>query len=232
MSVNIQNHTPVSEGQNPDILQQSRRALAAIARKAFQRHLTASTLGVISMRLPIAGLFLITPPATSFENIRDGDTCLIDASGNLKERISGLKLPPETKFHMQSYVVRVGINAITHLHPPYASAYALRGKPFDLVTDTARSKIKEVLRVQCGECISRFCGLCSCRTDIRTSYAGVNVLLLQEDGIVTLGTSLDDVLILAELAEKTAQAALINNSWPGAPRTILQGNKYQDNYQL
>ena len=206
--------TRVSLEKTPDIMQQYRQALVDTAREACQRHLSAGTFGVISFRLPVAGLFLITPIETSFADIRNGDICLIDSTGNLQKEIGGLKLPPETKFHLKSYTVRTEINAIAHLHPPYASAYALRGKEFGLVTQTARSKIKEVLRVQCGECISRFCGLCSCRTDIRTSYAGVNVLLLKEDGIVTLGTDLEGVMNLADLAEKTAQAAFVNKSWP------------------
>lgn len=199
--------------QNSDILQQSRQALATTARKAFQRHLTASTLGVISMRLPQERLFLITPPEKSFENIRREDIYLIDASGNLKDGPPDLTLPSETKFHLQSYMVRTDINAIAHLHPTYISAYALKGKLFELTTNTARNNIKEILRVQCSECISRYCGLCSCRTDIRTSYAGVDVLLLKEDGIVTLGTSLEDALILADLAEKTSQEISLSSGW-------------------
>ena len=203
---------PVSVEQTPDTIQQYRQALIATAREAYQRHLTAENVGVISMRLPTVGLFLITPIETSFEDIRNGDTCLVDATGTLQQTTSCLKLPSETKFHLKSYMVRTDIHAIAHLHPPHASAYALRGEVFDLVTETARSKIKEILKVQCSECISRFCGLCSCRTDIRTSYAGVNVLLLKEDGIVTLGASLEDALDLADLAEQTARTAAINNS--------------------
>lgn len=204
----------VSVEQTPDIIQQSRQALVVTAREAYQRHLIAETFGVISMRLPMAGLFLITPIGARFEDIRNEDTCLIDATGNLQQGITSLELPSETKFHLKCYMVRTDINAIVHLHPPHASAYALRGELFELVTETARSKIKEVLRVQCGECISRFCGLCSCRTDIRTSYAGVNVLLLKEDGIVSLGASLDDGLDLLDLAEQTARTASSRISQP------------------
>ena len=200
--------------RRPDIILQYRQTLVASAREAYRRHLTAGTYGVISVRLPLAGLYLISSMGTNFGDMRNEDICLIDTSGNLQEETTGLELPSETKYHLKSYTVRTDINAIFHLYPPYASAYARRGKPFNLITDPARSRIKEVLKVQCGECISRFCGLCSCRTDIRTSYAGVNVLLLKEDGMVTLGTSLDDVFYLTELAETTAKNAFINNSWP------------------
>ena len=203
---------PVSVEQTSDIVQQSRQALVATAGEAHQRHLIAETFGVISMRLPTAGQFLITPVGVSFEDIRNDDTCLIDATGNLQQGITGLKLPSETKFHLKCYMVRTDINAIVHLHPPHASVYAQRGEVFELVTDKARSEIKEILRVQCTECISRFCGLCSCRTDIRTSYAGVNVLLLKEDGIVTLGASLKNGLNLMDLAEQTARTASDSSS--------------------
>ena len=131
--------TPVSVEQTPDTIQQYRQALAATAQEAYQRHLTAGNVGVISMRLPTAGLFLITPIETSFEDISSGDTCLVDATGTLQETTSYLKLPSETKFHLKSYMVRTDIHAITHLHPPHASAYAQRGEVFDLVTETARS---------------------------------------------------------------------------------------------
>ena len=208
--MNKLNITPLSAEQTPDIIQQCRRALAGAAREAYQGQLTAGTVGVISMRLPIAGLFLITPAGNSFEDIRNRDTCLVDSAGNLQEESTGRQLPSETKFHLNSYMVRTDIHAIAHLHPSHASAYALRGEVFDLVTESARSEIKEVLRVECRQCISRFCGLCSCRTDIRTSYAGVNVLLLKEDGVVILGTSLEDMLKRAKLTEKTAES--FNNS--------------------
>ena len=202
--------TPLSAGQTPDIIQHCRQALAAAARKAYQGQLTTGTVGVISMRLPAAGLFLITPAGNSFEDISDRDTCLVDATGTLQEASTGRQLPCETMFHLNAYMVRPDTHAIAHLHPSHASAYALRGEVFDLVTERARSEIKEVLRVQCRECFSRFCGLCSCRTDIRTSYAGVNVLLLKEDGVVILGTSLEDMLKRAKLTEKTAES--FNNS--------------------
>ena len=197
--------TPASAEQTPETIRQCRQALAATARQAHQRRLAAGNLGAISMRLPKAGLFLITPFETSFAELRNEETCLVDATGTLQEMTSGWKLPPETPFHLKSYAVRTDIHAIAHLHPPHASAYAQQGKVFNLVTDTARHKIKEILCVQCRECISRFCGLCSCRTDIRTSYAGVNVLILKEDGIVTLGASLEDALNLADLAERTSR---------------------------
>ncbi|MBE0585487.1 MAG: class II aldolase/adducin family protein [Desulfofustis sp.] len=203
--MSILDFTPVIPVVVPDANLPSRQALAAAAREAHQRQLTTAKRGVMSMRLPKSDQFLITSFGSSFEDLGSGYTCLIDATGTLLQGNTGLELPPETRYHLQSYAVRADICAIAHLYPSHVSAYARQGKVFDLVTDTARRVIKEVLRVQCSECISRFCGLCSCRTDIRRSYTGVNVLLLRDDGMVTLGTSLEDALNLAHLAEETAR---------------------------
>jgi ribulose-5-phosphate 4-epimerase/fuculose-1-phosphate aldolase len=205
--MNIIDSTPAGVEPVLDIKLHSRRALADTAQESCRRHLTVSGHGIISLRLPVADLFLITPYETSLEDLRSEDLCLINGRGEVIEGDSGSLLPPETKFHLKSFAVRTDINVIAHLYPPSASAYAARNEVFDLVTETARSQIKEVLRVQCGECISRFCGLCSCRTDIRVSYAGVNVMLLKEDGLVILGASLDDALNLTDIAEETARIA-------------------------
>ncbi|NNK14114.1 MAG: class II aldolase/adducin family protein [Desulfofustis sp.] len=195
-------------------MQQSKELLTKIARRSYERNLTTTTRGVISMRSPEAGLYLITSAETSFQDIKSTDVCLIDEMGTLVDKSTSLILPSETKYHLKSYQVRPDIHAIAHLYPPYVSAYALKNPSFNL-TDTARSTIKEVLKVRCAECISRFCGLCDCRTDIRTSYTGVDVLLLKEDGLVTLGTSLENALDLADLVEKSSREALVHDVWKG-----------------
>jgi len=207
ITMNMLDSTPATVVQIPDITQFSRQALALTTQKAYRRHLTVSTLGVISLRLPLEGQFLITPFESSLGDIKAGDICLVDADSTMLEGAPGSKFPPETNFHLKAFLERPDINAIAHLYPPYSSAYAARNQSCNLRTVSARREIKEILKVVCLECISRFCGLCSCRTDIRVSYTGVNVLFLKEDGMVILGASLKDVLNLAELTENTAQVA-------------------------
>jgi hypothetical protein len=43
--------------------------------------------------------------------------------------------------------------------------------------------------------------LCACIEGQRKSYAGMNVLLLEDNGIVTLEKNLTEVLFLADLVE-------------------------------
>jgi L-fuculose-phosphate aldolase len=116
-----------------------------------------------------------------------------------------MALPLETSIFLNAYKARADVNAIAHLFPPYATAYSARGKLFRLLTKSSQQILREVLKVECKECPSRFAGLCICNTDIRTSYSGVRTLLLKENGIITLGSDLDEALNLARLVEQTSK---------------------------
>ncbi|MCJ7830107.1 MAG: class II aldolase/adducin family protein [Desulfobacterales bacterium] len=192
-----------------DIEQCNRHALAIAAGNAFRRHLTCAGLGAISVRLPLDGLFLITPFGVGLGDVRPEEICLFDARGKGVEASTGLAAPPETPLYLNAYRERPYVNAIAHLHPPYATAYAVRGRLFPLLTGTGRRVLKEVLKVDCRECPSRLSGLCICNTDVRLGHAGVGALLIKEDGILTLGADLAAVLHLADLVENTAKAAYL-----------------------
>lgn len=192
-----------------DSIEMSRRQVAAVAREVFRRRLTTSCLGAVSLRLPITDRFLVTPGEISMEDVRPEDVCLVDSGGNLLGSPAGLTPPAETSLYINVFKDRSDVDAIIHFFPPYGSAYASKGQLFPLLSRKARREIGEILKVDCRECPARFKGLCSCRTDIRESYAGVGTLLLKEDGMATLAASLDEALYKADLVEKAAEAAFM-----------------------
>lgn len=185
------------------IEQRERRALSAAAGKAYRQQLTSAELGTISVRLPSDGLFLMTPFGIGLKELKSEDICLIDSQGKIIGGSTGLSVSPDTSLYLNAYRVRSDVNAIAHLHPAYATSYAARGQLFRM-PGRAGQVLKEVLKVDCRKCPSRFNGLCSC-TDIRTSYSGANALLLREDGILTLGTDISSAIHLAELMENAAK---------------------------
>ena len=193
-----------------DIVQRSRQTVAVTAGKAYQRHLTCAGLGAISVRLPLDDLFLITPFGVGLGDVRSDQICLIDTEGKPAETFPGLAAPPETPLYLNAFRERPDVNAIAHLHPPYATAYAVRGQVFPLLTGTIRRALNEVLKVDCRECPSRFSGLCTCNTDVRLGHAGVGALLLKQDGILSLGADLATVLHLADLVENAARVAYLS----------------------
>ena len=185
--------------------QSNRRKLIDTAKDAYSHHLTCATLGTFSLRLSQTGTFLFTPLGIGFEDLSSEQLILVDSEGTIVEGTEGADLPLETSIFLNAYKARADVNAIAHLFPPYATAYSVRGKLFRLLTKSSQQILREVLKVECKECPSRFAGLCICNTDIRTSYSGVSTLLLKENGIITLGSDLAEALRLATLAEHTAK---------------------------
>ena len=86
-------------------------------------------------------------------------------------------------------------------------------RDFPVVGSSSGSKVGEVLRVRCRTCPSRFAGLCSCFENQRSSYAGVNVLLIEDDGMVILDQHLQGVIERAENMERAA-AAFVGRAGP------------------
>jgi len=163
--------------------------------------------GLLSVRLPHGDLVLVTPAGASLAEIGPEKLILLDLEENIIEKPAGVIVPADTPYVINSYKKRRDVFAIGHFHPPFATAYSITSSGIPLITAHSRRTLKEILRVKCQTCPSRFEGLCACIEGQRKSYAGVNVLLLEDNGIVTLGKNLTEVLSLAGLVEETARIA-------------------------
>lgn len=137
---------------------------------------------------------------------------LLDLEENILDKPAGLIPPAETPYVINAFRKRRDIRAIGHFHPPVATAFSLSPRGIPLIAADSRRRLKEILPVKCKTCPSRFEGLCACIEGQRKSYAGVNVLLLEDDGIVTLGKDLAAVLMLAETVEHAARVAHITEN--------------------
>lgn len=185
--------------------------LAEAARKAFSSGLVTSLPGVLGLRLsPEAMTVFFTPADLSFEDVQPHQICVVHLTGTSLEVPDQLELPTHLKLYLKIFQDRQDVVAFAHLHPPKASSYAAQGLLFDLLGNVDQRPVKELLKVECSQCPSRFTGLCSCRSDIRKSYAGADALLLRGDGIITLAENLNSALSMALFIERSAQYAFEN----------------------
>lgn len=180
--------------------------------KAYARGLCGQFTGLLSVRIPHSDQALVTPAGTPLAEIGPEKMILLDLEENILEKPTGVMVPADTPYVINSYRKRRDVFAIGHFHPPFATAYSLTSSEIPLITAHSRRTLKEILRVNCQTCPSRFEGLCACIEGQRKSYAGVNVLLLEDNGIVTLGKNLTDVLSLADMVEHTARTAWLFRS--------------------
>jgi L-fuculose-phosphate aldolase len=101
---------------------EAREALCEIGRRVWQREYIASNDGNFSVRLAHDRI-LCTPTMVSKGFMEPEDLPIVDLQGKL---VAGRKPPTsEIKIHLSIYQHRSDVNAIVHVHPPHATAFAV-----------------------------------------------------------------------------------------------------------
>ena len=97
-----------------------RQEIINTARLFNKTGLSIGTSGNLSIRVEQG--FLITPTGVSYDDLQPEDIVMMDLQGNM---ISGeLKPSSEWRFHKVIFTERHEINAIVHVHSPYATGIA------------------------------------------------------------------------------------------------------------
>src|SRR3972149_5511689 len=127
-----------------DTLKQLRDELAETCRKALRRGVVGGAGGNISARVPGEDRALISATGISLGDIGPETIVLVDLQGKLLDGAPGMRPSKETGFHVCAYRLRAHVGAVVHLHPPHATAFAVRGMELPLVTDGALLNLKHV----------------------------------------------------------------------------------------
>ena len=165
--------------------------------------------GFLSVRVPESETVLTTPIGVHSIDLHPEDLILLDFNKKRVARNNERMPPDDISFAINAYQRRPTIFSIGHFHPPYATALSKQNKKSAFETHIAADGVGEILRVKCETCPHRFEGLCECIEGQRKSYGGVNTLLIEGDGIVTLGATLEAVCRQAEWVEQNAKTAYL-----------------------
>jgi len=99
-----------------------------VGQRAYARGYVASNDGNISARIDKKSV-LITPTGVSKGFMKENDLIVVDMNGKV---VSGRKKPSsEVLMHLHIYQERDDVNSICHVHPPYATGFAVAGIPLD-----------------------------------------------------------------------------------------------------
>jgi L-fuculose-phosphate aldolase len=113
----------------------------------------------------------------------------------------------EVNMHRLLYVRRPDVNAVVHTHPPFVTSFCVAGLRLEPVTTEAAfyfpKGIDLLTKEEPGSL--RLAEAVSERME-----KGVDSLLLESHGLVTLGPSLHDAIQLNIAAERTAQVAILS----------------------
>ena len=190
-----------------------RGEISKYAKRAYDRGLIRGTGGNLSIRISKNQTVLVTPTDISLAEVKPEENILVDLEGEVIDSPLGLMPSKETSFHLRVYRMHRDVQAVVHLHPPYATAYANKGRPLPMVTVSARAKLQQVPNVGCAPPGSE--ELCELVAVGLKDYSEARAFLMKEHGILTVGEDLRTAYYLAELVEETAQIAFIEGNIRG-----------------
>jgi L-fuculose-phosphate aldolase len=105
-----------------------KKDIIEVGKRVYARGYVASNDGNISIRFD-ENRILITPTGISKGFMKPEDLVVIDMEANV---INGTRKPSSEIFmHLQIYKERIDVKSVCHVHPPYATGFAVAGIPLD-----------------------------------------------------------------------------------------------------
>lgn len=194
------------------VLERTTKELVATCLKAFQRGLVGGAGGNISVRVPGRDEALISATGVSLGDISPATVVRVSLHCDVLEAHGKCRPSKETGFHASVYRLRPHVGAVVHLHPPFATAFAVRGKELPLVTDGAEANLKHVPVV--GHAPSGSAELHRLVEEGLLRYPAARAILMERHGMFTMGPDLTVAYNLADLVEDTAKIALLSRLIP------------------
>ncbi len=169
------------------------------AQKAENLGLVVPTTGNFSLRDKETGYIFVTPHGIFREFLKPDDIVVLDINGN---KIEGKNRPSyETPVHLEVYKNREDVFGIAHTHSPYACCFAVLNRTIPLihietffsvggnipVVDFAPPGSKELAKKTLEKLSNR------------------SAVLLENHGVLTIGSSLSYAVLIAILVEETAK---------------------------
>ena len=182
--------------------------LVRFSRLCYDRHLVGAAGGNLSARIPGRDAFLVTATGVSLRDIALENLLVIDSSGKVLEGPEGAKPSKETSFHLAIFEVRPDVSAIIHVHPVYATVFAVQRRLIPAITISAQLKLKQ------GKLIAAAApGSAELRDrvaeSVKASPPDTSIFLLTSHGMLAIGRTFSEAFDYAELAEDTAKIAFL-----------------------
>lgn len=178
----------------------ARQKLAEICKLLYDRNLTVSAGGNMSLRLNDAEV-IITPTGRNKGMLEPEDMVKVDLNGNI---LSDGKPSIEHKFHLELYKKNSDTNAVIHCHPLYCVALAVQEKKM-------RSALTPEGVLLLGEVplIKYFTPGSQELVDEISKYSSYNAILMSKHGALTQGKTLEEAYNRMEEMEFQAKLQLL-----------------------
>lgn len=184
-------------------IQEAKSQIVSYSKRLYESKMVSVYEGNVSIRLD--DRFIITPTHTDKAILTEDMLVEIDRDGNVLNPECGKKVSSEWRMHIKAYDIRPDANAIIHCHSPYATAYAMAGKPIEPKGLTeAICVFHEIPLAPYGRPSTE---------NIADGFGKVlpdhDVVLLESHGVLTVSDNLTEAYALTEAAEKVAHMELL-----------------------
>lgn len=176
---------------------------------SYDRNLVAAKGGNISARIPDTDYILITPSGVSLKDMTSDIIIKVNLDGTIIDSKNNLRPSKETPFHTAIYKNRPEVNAVFHLHPPYATGLSVKGLSLPMITAPAIVNLKEVPTIDFA-----LMGTPELHNMVDTAikkYKEAKAFLLKQHGIIAMGVDIPTGFYIADLVEDCAKVAFISS---------------------
>jgi len=178
------------------------RAVLDTGRELVSSGLVAGTWGNISVRLSDE-TFLITPSGIPYPELEADDLVVVNLEG---EVVKGrLKPSTETKMHTAIYRQRPEVMGIVHTHSPYALVFTVTHKCLPPVTEEMAMLLGGAVEVAPYQPA----GSGELAAAAVEALADRSAVFLANHGVVGVGSSLEEALLVCRIVEKGALVYLL-----------------------
>ncbi|HEX2396278.1 MAG TPA: class II aldolase/adducin family protein [Bacteroidales bacterium] len=189
-----------------------RRQVACYMRRLYKRGLTTASGGNVSIRLEEG--ILITPSAMDKGSIKGKQVGMISFKG--KNLTPSLKPSIESNMHLEIYRNRKDVNAIVHAHPPIASSFTATSV---MINCSLIAEARAIIGIPVTAPYALMGTEQLAQSVVSVALKeDVNVILLENHGIVCLGknllTAFDRMEVFEAAAKMTLITSLIGNEKP------------------
>jgi L-fuculose-phosphate aldolase len=173
--------------------------IVKVGRELHDHGLVRGTNGNISAKIACTDTFLIKPSGASLENLKPEELVLVDLQGNKIRGETNVSL--ETPMHAAIYRARKDVQAVVHTHAPTATAFGIAK------TEILPLEIELFMFLPNGVPVVPFKapGSKTLAGAVQKKITNYDALILENHGIVTVGSTIEAACCLNEMVEEGAK---------------------------
>ena len=186
-----------------DAIKDVSEQLVKCGRELYENGLVKGTSGNISAKIPDADSFLIKPSGARMKDLKPEELVLVDLQGN---KIRGKRnVSLETPIHAAIYRARKDVQAVVHTHAPTATAFGIAR------TEILPLQVEVFMFLPNGVPVVPFepPGSEALAEAVQKRMVKYDAVILENHGIVTVGSTIEAACNLNEMVEEAAKIQLV-----------------------